>query len=1090
MRFFLFLALSASLLFAQGDSARFSGTVVDPSGAVIPGAVVRVLNEKTGASRELVTNEQGAFAFPSLSPSTYTVSASFQGMAPTEYSQIPLAVGQERTLQLTLVPAQMQQSVTVSGGELAVVDTSSARVGANVNEREVSSLPLNGRQVSQLYLLTPGAVSSGGGSFDNVRFSGRANQQNATRIDGVENSAIVDASPGNLNGESSSGFRLQNSLEIIQEFRVESSNYPAEYGTGTGGQITLVTKSGGNGLHGSLFEYLRNNSMDARNFFDAEKSPLRLNQFGASLGGPIIKNRLFFFGAFEALRQRAGINIIETVPSQAARARAVDSIRPVLGAFPAGTEATANPDLDLARLNASSPIDENFGFLRFDYRLSDRFQLSARYSRDQGSQAQPLGVTGNQFRVTAVPQNAMVQLQQIWSPKLINETKIGFNGYKTRASGFAPSVNGVDMSAISIDFTGNVALTGIGGQGSSAGAARPGGLVRSNSTQNGRGQPYTNYTLSFLNNLTYLAGSHTFKAGGEVRPIRIYTDRLGGTTYTFSNVNDLLANRPSQVQFLSDLSMPSPWNNGLTGNRLGKQAYYIGYAQDEWRIRPNITLNYGLRYEYYSVLHEDRNAVVMFDTVNGGILPNTTPFYQSRKTNFAPRLGLSWSPTRFANKTVFRVGGGYYFGPGQTEDQVQPIESDRISRTLRNVQYPIVPAEIVQSYNINDPNLGFQPRAYAPGYTLPEKILSYTASVQQELPGGTVLTVAYVGSQGRNLFLRSWTNLMTGVTMNPATGAGSPVLQFGNRFAQIDYKTSGGTDNYNSLQTTVQRRFARGLTIGGQWTYGHSIGNTGGSNEAQTAVNPWNFNADRGNNAFDIRHSANATALYELPIGRGRHYLGDTNPLADGLLGGWQIGGTWNGRTGLPVDVTITRPDIVYRDTRSGAYVNAPVVVGGLPVTVPVVNVPGGGAFRNVRRPDVVAGVSPFLTGAGKRAFLNPAAFSMPAPGAFGNLGRGALHGPGMSQFDLTLQKRFRLTERFNIEFRSELYNLLNRANFANPPATLNNSLGTGSNQLQPGQAFTSASAGGAFGLYSSTVERAVGLGTSRQVQLSLRLNF
>ena len=622
------------------------------------------------------------------------------------------------------------------------------------------------------------------------------------------------------------------------------------------------------------------------------------------------------------------------------------------------------------------------------------------------------------------------------------------------------------------------------------GAARPGGLVRSNSTQNGRGQPYTNYTLSFLNNLTYLSGSHTIKAGGEVRPIRLYTDRLGGTTYTFSNINDLLANRPSQVQFLGDLSMPSPWNNGVTGNRLAKQAYSIGYVQDEWRIRPNITLNYGLRYEYYSVLHEDRNAVVMFDTVNGGILPNTTPFYQSRKTNFAPRLGLSWAPTRFANKTVFRVGGGYYFGPGQTEDQVQPIESDRISRTLRNVQYPIVPADIIASYNINDPNLGFQPRAYAPGYTLPEKILSYTASVQQELPGGTVLTVAYVGSQGRNLFLRSWTNLMTGVTMNPATGAGIPVLQFGNRFAQIDYKTSGGTDNYNSLQTTVQRRFARGLTIGGQWTYGHSIGNTGGSNEAQTAVDPYNFNADRGDNAFDIRHSANVTALYELPIGRSRRYLGKSNALAEGFLGGWQVGGTWNGRTGLPVDVKITRPGIVYRDTRNGAYVNSPIVVGSQVMTVPVVNVSGGGAFRNVRRPDVVAGVNPFLTTSDKRVFLNPAAFAMPAPGTFGNLGRGAIHGPGMSQFDLTLHKRFRLTEKFNLEFRSELYNLFNRANFANPPAALNNALGTGSNQLQPGQAFTSASAGGAFGIYNSTVERAVGLGTSRQIQLSLRLNF
>ena len=196
--------------------------------------------------------------------------------------------------------------MTVSGGDLVVVDMSSARVGANVNEREVATLPLNGRQISQLYLLAPGRLTAGGGSFDNIRFSGRANQQNAIRFDGIEGSSIIDSSPGNLNGESSTGFRLQSSLENVQEFRVESSNYPAEYGTGTAGQISMVTKSGSNELHGSLFEYLRNSALDARNFFDgSDKSPLRLNQFGGSLGGPIVQNKFFFFGSYEGLRQRA-----------------------------------------------------------------------------------------------------------------------------------------------------------------------------------------------------------------------------------------------------------------------------------------------------------------------------------------------------------------------------------------------------------------------------------------------------------------------------------------------------------------------------------------------------------------------------------------------------------------------------------------------------------------------------------------------------------------------------------------------------------------------------------------------------------------
>src|SRR6185503_13553564 len=225
---------------------------------------------------------------------------------------ISLQVGQERVLNITLQPSTVNTEVTVSGGDMAVIDVSSARIGTNVSAREVSELPLNGRQVSQLYLMAPGAVNSGAGSFDNIRFSGRSNQQNIIRFDGVEGSSIVDASPGNLNGEISSSFRLQQSLENVQEFRVDSSNYPAEYGTGTGGQINIVGKTGSNNFHGAVFHYIRNDALDARNFFDgASKSPLRLNQFGGSIGGRVIKDKLFFFSSYEGLRQRAGFNVIE-----------------------------------------------------------------------------------------------------------------------------------------------------------------------------------------------------------------------------------------------------------------------------------------------------------------------------------------------------------------------------------------------------------------------------------------------------------------------------------------------------------------------------------------------------------------------------------------------------------------------------------------------------------------------------------------------------------------------------------------------------------------------------------------------------------
>ena len=1086
MRFLKTFFICIPALLAQ-DQSRFTGTIVDTTGAVIPGATVKAKNEKTGAERTVTSSDAGVFFVTNLAASSYTVVASSPGLNDAVYKETTLSVGQERTLDIVMQPTTITSEITVSAGELAVVETSSASVGANISAREVAQMPINGRQISQLYLLAPGAQTAGGGTYDNIRFSGRSNQQNAVRFDGIDASSISDASPGNLNGQTSSAFRLQASLETVQEFRVESSNYPAEYGTGTGGQIGIITKSGGNAFHGSIFEYGRNDALDARNFFDGtSKSPLRLNQFGGSIGGPVVREKLFFFGHFEGLRQRAGFPLVGQVPSQAIRnlpvcvagstARCADAAtKPLLGAFPVGNFGTTpNPDFDVAKLDGRSVVNENSGSVRLDYRQGEKNTFYVRWFRDDGTSTAPFDVSGSSFLQKAVAQNGVVNWQRIITPTLINEAKIGYNGPKTRTSGIAPTVPGTDLSGVTLNITGANVLVGIGGQGASAGVSIPSGQVRASSATNGRGQPYTNYSLSYVDNLTWIKGNHNMKFGGEFRQVRMYTDRLGGVTYAFSNLNAFLANTPT-ITVNGDVSAPSPFNNGATGNRLAKTEMFSAYAQDEFKLKPTLTMSYGLRYEYYTPMREDRNLVVLYNTVTGGLdAPGSRPFYQSSKAAFGPRLGLAWSPARFNGKTAFRVGGGYYYGPGQGEDLIQPIESDRVS-TSASGRYPVDALAVVKSFNINTAT-GIGVRAYAPGYRLPEKILSYTASVQQQL-GGAVLQVAYVGSQGRNLFLRSTANKLAGFTTNPTTGAATAVREFGPRFGEIDYKTTGGNDNYNSLQTTVNRRFSRGFTLGAQWTYGHSIGNTGGSNEANTATQPLNFRADHGNNAFDVRHSANVSAMYELPFGKGR------------LRGGWDLGGILNARTGLPMDIRITRPDIVYRDTRNNSIVNAPILAGTTVVTEPAINVPYGGNSRDVRFPSVVSGVDPFLHLSDRRFVVNPAAFTTPAPGTYGNLGRGALHGPGLSQLDLTLHKRLAITERVNTEFRFEVYNLFNRANFANPVVRLNNVLGTGNNQLQPGQAYTPAT-GGSFGSVLQTVESAVGLGAQRQIQLSLRFNF
>ena len=1074
------------LAFGQFSDGKIVGTVYDSSKAAIPGATLVVRDERTGVERTVVTNEVGAYTVPQLKPSTYTVTVNASGFESRTLSGITVGVGQSRTADFTVNPAGNTEQITVS--EIVTLDTTSARVGVNVTETEVKELPLNGRQVSQLYLLTPGAVNNGTGTFDNIRFSGRANQQNAIRYDGVEGSGIMDASPGNLNGQISSPFRLQSSLENIQEFRVDSNTYTAEYGTGTGGQVSVVTKSGSNQFHGSVFEYLRNDALDARNFFDqAEKSPLRLNQFGGSIGGPIVREKTFFFFSYEGNRQRSGLNILEAVPSDAARARAVPSIQPALAAFPRGNYATSDPDFDVAYLQTRSIVDEDaFGF-RVDHKLNDKHSFYARYFRDQAKSDEPEGVTGRRASVAAQPQNAVFTWQQIWTPTILNETKIGYNGAYTRTLGIAPVVPGIDLSAIAINITGSVANPGIAGQASSAGVATPGGLLRQNSATNGRGQPTTPYSMGFIDNLSVIKGNHSFKFGGEFRPVRMYFDQKGGTTYTFANINAFLNNQAQQIAFLGDISQPSKFNDGLTGMRQTRQEYYIAYAQDEWKIRPNLTFNYGLRYEYYTPMRERNDGAVVFDPGLGVILPRGTDFYKVSGKNFLPRLAMAWTPGALGNKTVIRWGFGLNVGPGQGEDQIQPIESDRVSVTQTGGAFPINPQTLIDRFDVA--NLaGYQPRAYDRGYTLPERVAQWNVSVQQELALQTTLTVAYVGSVGRHLFNRNITNLITNVATNPTTGAAIITRQFGPQFAEVDVKATNGTDSYNAMQMTLNRRFSSGLIFGSQWTWAHSLGTTAGSNEAQTQSNPFDLKADYGNNNFDVRHSFNATLLYELPFGEGKRWK--LSGVGNTLLGGWQVGGIVNARTGVPVDLRITRPDVVYRHNSTGAITTAPVLAGGVPVTTAIINTPGGGSTRNVRRPDVVSGVDPFLKSGGL-TFLNPAAFATPAPGTFGNYVRNTLHGPGLTQLDLTLAKAIPIHEQKNLEFRAELYNLLNHTNFANPFAVLPSSLGTAANQLQPSQPFSASTSGaGTFGLLQSTVGRGIGLGTNRQVQLSLRLNF
>lgn len=1206
----LMIAFAVTLMsltaLAQQD-ARLEGVVRDTNGAAIPGATATLRAQAIGFERTTTSTEDGIYIFQQLRPGTYSLTVAQTNFKTAQAPDLALGVGQARTFDITLDPGQIGEQVTVTASqEPATIDTSSNRLGVNVTAREVEELPVNGRNYSQLYLTAPGASNTGVGNFNELRFNARANEQNQSKLDGVENTAIFDASPGYLTVQGSQ-FRLQTSLENIQEFRVDSSNYPAEYGTGTGGQINIVGKSGSNNFHGAMFHYFRNDALDARNFFDgATKSPLRLNQFGGSIGGRVIKDKLFFFSSYEGLRQRAGFNVIELTPSDflrefiasggtarraelgisaaaadeaAARIVALNNLG-VANAFPLGTGSRinlggVNNGAQFIQVNRTARLDENAFSFRLDGRINSRHNWYARYQQDPGELVSPDGSTGRLLVATQKARHFVAAAQQVFGTSVVNEVKFGVNNSPTTLSTAVPEVNSaIDFSTVAVSLSGNIVQPGING-GAPTGIASPGGLTRQSSAGNGRAQPIDATSYSVIDNLSYTRGNHAFRFGGEYRNIMVDFDQLGGTTLTYGSLLDFALNRNLTGAFIGDLSAAGDFRiatNPITtisrptsGFHKGRQFYAIWYAQDEWRMRPNVTLSYGVRYEYYSANREKNNRAIQFDAASGRLLdPSQNDFYQATKGNFAPRLGLTWSPERFGGKTVIRLGGGLFYGPGQYEDLIQPIESD-VFRTNASFANGLA-ANTLSSLQHPSPTaapLPFTPRAYdVNGYRVPERVGQYGISIQQELFRNTVLTVGYVGSQGRNLFLRSITNrILPGQTViqngqplpagfgvinrcstAPVNGActgnivgtttfrefdilgrridaaGNVVADPANRlqpFGEIDYKTSGGRDSYNALQITINRRFAQGLTLGGQYTWGHSIGNTQGSNEAQTAQDPFSFNNERANNTFDIRHSANLSMLYELPFGKGKRV--DLGSTGNAILGNWQLGTVYNGRAGLPIAVGITRADVVIQCVQTGGCPRGTGLslipfgtVGRLPGTISataplppgftaVVNTPGGNASRNTRRPDVVAGVNPIVSNGGLR-YINPAAFAIPQAGTYGNFSRNGVYGPNFHQFDLTFQKRIPITETVNVEFRTEIYNIFNRANFANPPAILSENLpnitfnsATGvttvGSGLQPGQPFTENLVGN-FGVFNGTVGRTVGLGTNRQIQFALRLNF
>jgi hypothetical protein len=978
------LLFNARPLSAQTSNATLQGRIVDTGSGVMPGVTVKARSVDTGLERVAVSSIAGLYVINYLPPGRYDVSAELAGFKTAKFDNVALAVGDQRTLDIKMEVGPVQEVVTVLGSA-PLIESNSPELSTVVQSAQLKELPLNGRHWSSLMMLAPGAINTGAGTHTTIRFVGRSVDDNNWTFDGVDATGVKDP-------KQESVARLIISMESISEFRVSSSQYSAEAGSAGGGVIQLISKSGTNRFRGTAYDFVRNDRFDASAFGDdGEPPPFRLNQFGANLGGPLIRGRTFFFANYEGLRQRQTATFIGFVPSAAYRASVAPAVAAIVGGYPAGTSSTTDAGIDQWTTELKTVSDENSFMGRIDHRFSNRTSLFGRYSFDRAAGTTPAetGVTIQQFH----PSNLAIHGQHIFASNVVNELKVGVN---------KSLLDNVRRGPFNEHITvpGFVALVG-----------------SQDTIEKGR-------SYGIVNNLSIATGRQNIKVGGEIRRIFVAVGEGNTTTLTYSSRPDFTANRLNSFQIV-DFPVSE-----------GERWYYFGYAQDDIKWKPSLTLNLGLRYEYYSVVRErhDRGKVFAMDC--GGFCPPGTPFYDKDPNNLAPRLGFAWAPGRFHDRTVVRGGYGLFYGPGQNDDVFAPIDNtgNRIGldRTQAStLTYPI------QSFLSQALTSGRSPRALA-RHRGDMYVEQYSVSVQHALRGDFTLQVGYVGNQGHNLFSRSFVN-----TIDPATGR-RPLPSFG----QVDIKANDGEATFTALQMSLRRRFSRGFLLGSEymWSRARNDGSVGGG-DGSAAQNINDRRADWADSVHDVRHNLTMNWVYELPFGPGRRWPAEG--IAGHVLAGWQASGLFQARSGRPLTVIVTRNRADLQDGNSGNSTTS----------------------GSVQRPDRVPGVS--LEPPGGRSpdlWINPAAFAVPARGTWGNAPRSLLTGPGLAQVDFALTRRFPTATDRSIEVRWEIFNLFNRQNLANPNVNI--------------------SSGPSFGRITGPANAEFGTGSARQMQFMLRVNF